>query len=398
MNIFTILGKQKKNGNCAVYIQIYLHEERILINTKVQADPASFDIKNGRIRGKTKEVNDNNLIIENTRSRVNEILVKYRLQNKDISPKQFRAEFSHPSLDIDFLPWMENEIKAKRNEGIGARRIIKYNTVLNKLCEFREVINFSEIDYFFIQEFRGWCKKEKNNDVNTISGNLAVIKTFTGRAIKKGLIKVDPFTDVKIGSGKVDRIFCTEEELKKLWTLYISWNYSGLEHLKAVLRHFLFMCFTGLRVSDFKALDFNQIVNDMLYFYPIKTRAQKKQVVKVPLCSRSLKLISDEGNKIGNVFTTISEQKMNTNLKEIAKMAEVGKALTNHSGRHTFATLFIQKTSDVATLQRLLGHTRIEDTMVYVHITDFNLKNQMNNFDKGLDFLDLPSENNKILE
>lgn len=75
--------------------------------------------------------------------------------------------------------------------------------------------------------------------------------------------------------------------------------------------------------------------------------------------------------------------------------AEVGKALTNHSGRHTFATLFIQKTSDVATLQRLLGHTRIEDTMVYVHITDFNLKNQMNNFDKGLDFLD---ENNKILE
>lgn len=53
-------------------------------------------------------------MIEQVRSRVNSILVKYRLQNKTISVASFKSEYNHPSLDIDFLAWMESEIKAKK--------------------------------------------------------------------------------------------------------------------------------------------------------------------------------------------------------------------------------------------------------------------------------------------
>jgi site-specific recombinase XerD len=40
----------------------------------------------------------------------------------------------------------------------------------------------------------------------------------------------------------------------------------------------------------------------------------------------------------------------------------------------------------VATLQRLLGHSRIEETMVYVHISEENLVEQMKRFEEGLKF------------
>ena len=116
---------------------------------------------------------------------------------------------------------MESEIKAKKNE-VGTRRIIKYHTVLNKIREYRPKLTFSEIDHFWIEAFRGWLKSVKKNDINTVSGNLSVLKSFCSRAVKKGLLQVDPFTDIRIGRGSVDRVFCTETELKRLWALYLN--------------------------------------------------------------------------------------------------------------------------------------------------------------------------------
>jgi len=384
MKLHYILGVKKKDGLSTVFIQLYLGGDRILINTKVQVNPEMFDTTIGRIKGKTKEVKDSNMIIEKCRTRIGDIEMKYRYKNKELTPARLRTEYSHPSYDVDFLIWMENEIKVKKNE-VGPRRIIKYTTILNKLKEYRNPIIFSEIDHFFIENFRGWLKGTKENDINTVAGNLAVLKSFTTRALRKGLIEQDPFEDIRIGRGTVDRTFCTEKELLMLWDIYVGDTDKELKPYQVpVLRHFLFMCFTGLRISDFKEMTFDNIANGSLRLYPVKTRSKKKQMVKIPLCPQAMKLIFDEGNQTGKLFHPITEQRMNTNIKAIADIAKISKPLTNHSARHTFATLFIQKTNDVATLQKLLGHSRIDETMVYVHITEENLFRQMKLFGESL--------------
>jgi len=385
MKPITTLGEKKKDGKCTIYIVVHIQREKVRINTKIFTVPEAFDLDKGQIRGKTNKIKDDNLIIEQCRSRINDILVKYRLKNKEITAEQFKFEYSNPSTDIDFLLWMEEEIRLLKNQ-VGTRRIIKYTTILNKLREFHNPISFSEINRFFIEDFRGWCKTKKKNDISTISTNLNVIKVFTNRAIRKDLLKLDPFLDIRIGRSKPDRNFCNEEEFKLLWKIYKGDPEKRLKsHLIPVLRHFLFMSFTGLRISDFTEITFDNIVNNTLRLYPIKTRTKKKEMVKIPLCPEALKLIQDEANISGRIFHPITEQRMNLNIKEIAKVAGIKKPLTNHSARHTFATLFIQKTSDVATLQKLLGHSRIEETMVYVHITEENLTKQMQKFVTELD-------------
>ncbi|MFZ4705476.1 MAG: tyrosine-type recombinase/integrase [Bacteroidales bacterium] len=395
MKPIVILGREKKNGTKPVYLQLIINRERVKVNTQISVLESDWDAKKSAIKGKGSDVHDNNLIISQGLSRINQIMIKYRLRNKELTAELFLKEYSHPSYDVDFLSWMENEIKIKKHE-VGPRRIIKYNTILNKLKEYRNPIIFSEIDHFFIENFRGWLKGTKENDINTVAGNLAVLKSFTTRALRKELIEQDPFEDIKIGRGTTDRTFCTEKELLRLWKIYEGDAEKPLKpHQVPVLRHYLFMCFTGLRISDFNEMTFDNVVNRSLRLYPVKTRSKKKQMVKIPLCEQAQKLILDEGNLTGKLFNPVSEQRMNTNMKDIAALADIKKPLTNHSARHTFATLFIQKTSDVATLQRLLGHSRIDETMVYVHITEENLFKQMKLFGDSLKVGLLPTTEKK---
>jgi len=71
-------------------------------------------------------------------------------------------------------------------------------------------------------------------------------------------------------------------------------------------------------------------------------------------------------------------------LKKIADYANINKEISFHSARHTFATFFLEKTDDLATLQRLMGHSSISQTMVYVHLTEKKKVEQMQRCWDGL--------------
>jgi integrase/recombinase XerD len=64
------------------------------------------------------------------------------------------------------------------------------------------------------------------------------------------------------------------------------------------------------------------------------------------------------------------------------RMAEYGKkaGITNvrcspHTARHTFAKMYIQNGGDAFSLQRILGHTTIDMTRVYVDLFSSDIKN-----------------------
>lgn len=369
----------KKDGTTVVYALVHIGNKSIKINTGISVALDQWDKQKGRIIGIDQNTNDSNLIIDRCLSSINQIFVRYRLQNRILTADLLLQEYNNPTLYIDFYAYMDKKILERvRTKEIGSVSGIHQRVLLNKLKKFKSYLSFAEIDMKFIIAFRNWCRITENNSVNTIQKTLGYFRAYLNIAKREEIISVNPFDNIQLKRIDVQRVYLTEIQLNKLTDLYKSGEIE--DNLQKTLRHFLFMCYTGIRISDFKRLKMDNVQENTLKFIPHKTNSKKRLELHIPLIEQAKKLIHDESSQSDFLFDSITEQKMNDQLKSIVAIAGIKKAVTNHSARHTFASLFLEKTSDIATLQKILGHSDIKETMLYVHISNKKIDNQMTNF------------------
>jgi site-specific recombinase XerD len=74
-------------------------------------------------------------------------------------------------------------------------------------------------------------------------------------------------------------------------------------------------------------------------------------------------------------------------LREAAKNAGVEGRVHPHLLRHCYATHLLEAGTPLSEIQTLLGHTRIETTMIYLHV-----RSQGTSARSPLDFLPQPME------
>lgn len=71
--------------------------------------------------------------------------------------------------------------------------------------------------------------------------------------------------------------------------------------------------------------------------------------------------------------------------KNAKKKARINKPATVHTLRHSFATHLLESGVDVFTIQKLLGHTSLHTTSIYIHIQRKNLQKIVNPLDQILE-------------
>ena len=359
-----------KEGNAPLYISFYLGKEKVVIPCKLSVPTTKFDSKTGMLRGTNKEAKDINLIIERLTAKVNDILVKYRLKNLTLNKEAFMREYNNPSDFKSFHDFVASYMKTySRRLEIGTFR--HHKSCMRKFKEYCEGLQFHELTEDFLRDYLIYMKKTLCNADSTAQRNLSTIKIYVSAAIKKGYMENDPFKDFGVKRIKSNIDYLTEEELIKFISLYYDRRLS--ERLERTLGFFLFMCFTSLHISDARHVCLEQINNGILTYYRIKNRNCKPEAIKIPLSIPAFKIIEElQGKrKEGHLFTSLQcDQVVNRQIKEIASILEIKKKVSAKTGRHTFATIFLKKTKDVATLQKLLGHSNLKETMIYAHVLD----------------------------
>ena len=122
---------------------------------------------------------------------------------------------------------------------------------------------------------------------------------------------------------------------------------------------------TGLRRGELLGLSKDQVDGDYIRLWKTKTGKARS----VPMSSRVKELVKD----YVPFSLTVSSINRDWNKARQEMGLEHDTDFVLHTLRHTTATRMLQRTGNIAIVQRMLGHAKIQTTMRYAHISDQQL-------------------------
>lgn len=115
----------------------------------------------------------------------------------------------------------------------------------------------------------------------------------------------------------------------------------------------------------------------------IKKRQKSDIPARLPLLPQALAIIEKYKNhpkvcNSGKLLPMLSNQKVNSYLKEIADSCGIKKELTFHVARHTFATtVTLSNGVSIESMSKMLGHKKLKTTQIYARVLDGKVSEDM---------------------
>jgi integrase len=253
----------------------------------------------------------------------------------------------------------------------------KYLQGYLKITYKKDDIRLKNLDSKFINGFEHWLRVNVTCANNTLMKHIKNLKKIANYSIKNVYLKTDPFFSYKCKSDPVARGYLSKEELTRIKDLNLN-----IERLNYTRNLFLLGCYTGLSFCDLinlKSADFMSDNDGNQWI--IKARKKTKVVSRIPILNVAQDIINElkrTPNERDFLLSSISNQRVNGYLKEIADLAQIDKNLSFHMSRHTFATtITLANGISIESVSAQLGHTNIRQTQHYARMVDSRIINEM---------------------
>ena len=135
---------------------------------------------------------------------------------------------------------------------------------------------------------------------------------------------------------------------------------------------FVFCCLAGLAFTDADHLRREHLSTDEQGTQWIHKPREKTAVMsQIPLLPYRIKLLDKYANDPelqvkGKLLPVPSNQKMNSYIKEIAAICNIGKNLTTHVARHSWATAAQKHNIPISVISAGMGHASERTTQIYM--------------------------------
>ena len=380
------------NGQTSIYVRVSLNGKKLNISLKQKVRVYQWDSEKQRVQGSNAYSKRTNNLLDGIRAELFQIYRELQRGSKIVTAELVKSHFLGENKDqyslLDIFQFHNDTLanKLAPKTLCHYRNNQKYALAYLKERHNKKDVYLNELDYSFILGFESFLRSYRPDHYRKGIANNAVMKHIQRfrkqirLAVDLEWLERDPFKKFKPRMEKRVREFLTEKELSRICRLK-----TPIERLSMVKDLFIFSCYTGISYSDIVTLTTDNLIIGPDGKKWISAKRHKNGTpFKVPLLEPSLQLINKyhghQRSKIsGTLLPKISNQKLNSYLKEIADLSNVSKNLTFHMARHTFATtVTLSNGVPIETVSKLLGHTKLATTQIYARVLDKKLSDDMN--------------------
>lgn len=363
----------RRDGRVAIYVALYDATARrtSLKQTGKFVFPHDWDEQRREVLSRDSYAQQLNHHLGQVRQTLEGIILEIERQNRPLSFvivwQQWLGEESGGTALTVYVPAKLAQIKMQ----VAPKTYQDYWGGFSRILQYQSNVRFEDITPDWLRQYEA-VQRAKGRKVNGIFRDFSVLRKFFNLGRADGTIKNYPFGRDTAGRKKfVPRTettykeHLTPQQLQHLDEFF--WEHGNSLPIGAqrTLGFYLFSCYTGLTHDDLlHRLEWRWEENHLVIRRK-KTRS-KGALTRIPLIPQAKRFLHHvKENQIKQKKARIRED-----LDRIQARTGLDKHLTYHTARHTFAINSLLRGVNIKVIQKILGHSSVKTTEVYLTILD----------------------------
>jgi site-specific recombinase XerD len=423
-NIIFALESRKKNGkpiveNVPIRMRVVYNNQRVEFTTGYRIDVAKWDLEKQRVKnGCTNKLKQTSSEINSDLSdyfaEIQKIFKEFEVKEEMPTTAELREAFNlaikkdvatedtvQEEKALSFWKVFNEFVSENSKRNNWAKGTLqKFNALKKHIERWKPEPTMDDFSETGLSDFADTLHKQDLKN-STIDKQIGLLKWVLRWSASKNLTVDNAFMNFKpkLKTAQKTVVFLDAQELKQLTDFEIPEDKKYLEKVRDV---FLFCCYTSLRYSDVYNLCHSHIKGSYIDIVTVKTNDR----IVIEFNDKS-KAIYDKYKDFhfenGKVFPVISNQKMNSYLKDLAELAGLDNpvhqthykgnerietilpkyaVLSTHDARRTFICNALSLGIPANVVMKWTGHSDYKAMKPYIDIADDIKASAMSKFNQ----------------